>query len=134
MALIEMDFAIGGGSDQGILLWENPNPTSILESYGNVQLSDSLDNYTKIAIEFYNRNQTIDDVQRLEAKVSTIPMASSSATYNALVTNAIATGSWSSSGSNCRVWARGYNDNTKLAQCVITSGSAFTPLKIYGIK
>ena len=66
--IVDMDFALGGGGLTETVLWENNGST---QPSNPINLSQSIDNFSKIAIE-YLPNTSATDTYRLEVPSSAI--------------------------------------------------------------
>lgn len=135
MALMKMDFAMGGGEHyEETLLWENdPSLPAITQ---NIQLSDSVDNYSKIKIVYYPFGtyspHTISDAEKCEMIIP--PTIIPNTAYNSTGIYVSPTTSYSTS---VYVYCPNSNDRTILGPIGGAAASAYNLMKvkaIYGIK
>ena len=124
----------GGGGETGTLLWENdPSLPAITQ---NIQLSDSVDNYSKIKILYYpfgtHGTHTIRDEEMCELTIPSTIIAASNNYYRTGYYGTISSSTSFSGNIYCPV----ANDRTKLAPIGGQASSAYGVMKvkaIYGI-
>ena len=132
MAFIET-VASGGGGETGTLLWENDPTLPAITT--NIQLSDSVDNYSKIRIEYYpfgtRSPHTISDAEKCELIIPTGLISNIS--YNATGAYCVFASGY---GTNFSVYCPVANDRTILAPMGGASTATYGVMKIkaiYGI-
>lgn len=137
MAYIRASQGGGGGGDDGVLLWTNSDPTTNFSNGSIISLSQSVSNFSKIAIDYYDKtlssdyskpNKFIIPVEKL------LTASSATAGTGALVNGAAGFGKFYGSQYQIRIFTKQYGDDTKLNQYGYGGDIAkCIPLAIYGI-
>lgn len=125
-------------SNDGVLLWTNSDPTASFSSGSIISLSQSVSNFSKIAIDYYDKrlssdyskpNKFIIPIEKL------LTASSTTAGTGAIVNGAAGFGKYYAAAYQVRFFTKQYGDDTKLNQYAYGNDiSNVIPLAIYGIK